>query len=593
MPWTRFLDGPVDTYGVDRDRPDLDGTSRLSPHLRFGTVHPRQVLGRVPTGPSARRSGRSWPGGSSTPTCCGTGPTRPGRHCRRSATTCGGTPARRPTRRFAAWPEGRTGYPAGRRRDASAGGRGMDAQPGPDAGGLVPGQGPPSGLATRGRASSSTCWSTATWPPTTTAGSGWPAPGPTPRRSTASSVRTGRRSASTPTAAMWPGTCPSTGHPPTRRRSSTTPPSARGAGPVAGGQGDGRRGRGPMSGPGRRPGLRRLRPRAVLPAPLRLLRLRHLHRPGPPDGGLRGGLRRPSSAGPSSARACRRRPRSSSAGGPRPGSPPTCWSPMLDAVPRRPGAEVTVECNPEDVTAERLATYRGRRGDPDLARGPVDGRPRAGGPRPPPRSGPGDRGRRPGGRSRLRLVEPRPHPGRGGGDATRTGSGACPTCWAWPPPPPHLSAYALTVEPGTPLAATPDRHPDDDVQADRYEVGRPGADRRRLPVGGDLQLGPARARVPAQPPVLGPGRLPRDRVGRPLPPGRAALVERPHPRPLRGPGRGGPVERGRRGGARRSPAGRSRPWPCRCAPRRGSRWPPCPTTPISTDWSTARPGGPC
>jgi oxygen-independent coproporphyrinogen-3 oxidase len=36
-------------------------------------------------------------------------------------------------------------------------------------------------------------------------------------------------------------------------------------------------------------------------------------------------------------------------------------------------------------------------------------------------------------------------------------------------PPPHLSAYSLTVEPGTPLAAAPDRHPDDDVQADRYE----------------------------------------------------------------------------------------------------------------------------
>jgi oxygen-independent coproporphyrinogen-3 oxidase len=36
-------------------------------------------------------------------------------------------------------------------------------------------------------------------------------------------------------------------------------------------------------------------------------------------------------------------------------------------------------------------------------------------------------------------------------------------------PPPHISAYALTVEPGTPLASDPDRHPDDDVQATRYE----------------------------------------------------------------------------------------------------------------------------
>ncbi len=34
--------------------------------------------------------------------------------------------------------------------------------------------------------------------------------------------------------------------------------------------------------------------------------------------------------------------------------------------------------------------------------------------------------------------------------------------------PPHLSAYALTVEAGTPLAADPARHPDDDDEADKY-----------------------------------------------------------------------------------------------------------------------------
>jgi coproporphyrinogen III oxidase-like Fe-S oxidoreductase len=33
-----------------------------------------------------------------------------------------------------------------------------------------------------------------------------------------------------------------------------------------------------------------------------------------------------------------------------------------------------------------------------------------------------------------------------------------------------VSAYALTVEPGTPLARDPGRHPDDDVQAGRYEL---------------------------------------------------------------------------------------------------------------------------
>jgi coproporphyrinogen III oxidase-like Fe-S oxidoreductase len=35
---------------------------------------------------------------------------------------------------------------------------------------------------------------------------------------------------------------------------------------------------------------------------------------------------------------------------------------------------------------------------------------------------------------------------------------------------PHVSAYALTVEPGTPLAGQPERHPDDDDLADKYEI---------------------------------------------------------------------------------------------------------------------------
>ena len=38
-----FLDGGIAGYSDDRDRPDRDGTSRLSPHLRFGEISPRQV----------------------------------------------------------------------------------------------------------------------------------------------------------------------------------------------------------------------------------------------------------------------------------------------------------------------------------------------------------------------------------------------------------------------------------------------------------------------------------------------------------------------------------------------------------------------
>ena len=39
----RFLDVSVDGYGDNRDRPDMAGTSLLSPHLRFGEISPRTV----------------------------------------------------------------------------------------------------------------------------------------------------------------------------------------------------------------------------------------------------------------------------------------------------------------------------------------------------------------------------------------------------------------------------------------------------------------------------------------------------------------------------------------------------------------------
>ncbi len=39
----RFLDGVLFDYGEGRNRPDIEGTSRLSHHLRFGTLSPRQA----------------------------------------------------------------------------------------------------------------------------------------------------------------------------------------------------------------------------------------------------------------------------------------------------------------------------------------------------------------------------------------------------------------------------------------------------------------------------------------------------------------------------------------------------------------------
>ncbi|MBV9662283.1 MAG: radical SAM family heme chaperone HemW [Acidimicrobiales bacterium] len=144
---------------------------------------------------------------------------------------------------------------------------------------------------------------------------------------------------------------------------------------------------------------------------------------------------------------------------------------VLAAVRHADGAEVTVECNPETVDATKLAGYRaagvtrlsfgvqsmvpavlaslGRHHDPAAVASAVDAA------------------------------------GRAGFDGEQLGynvdlifgaAGESPADWeetllavlALDPPPHHVSGYGLTVEPGTPLAHEPDRHPDPDDQADKY-----------------------------------------------------------------------------------------------------------------------------
>ena len=140
---------------------------------------------------------------------------------------------------------------------------------------------------------------------------------------------------------------------------------------------------------------------------------------------------------------------------------------LVAAVPLAPGAEVTVECNPDDATGPLLATWRnagvtrislgvqsldpavlaglGRRHDPEAVVRAVAMVDEAGF-----------------GTWSLDLIAG----GAGEDDASwrRTLDGALAL------DPPHVSAYCLTVEPGTQLAAEPARHPDEDAQADRYLV---------------------------------------------------------------------------------------------------------------------------
>ena len=42
--WSEFLTAGLENYSEDRNRPDKPGTSRMSAHLKFGTIHPRTMV---------------------------------------------------------------------------------------------------------------------------------------------------------------------------------------------------------------------------------------------------------------------------------------------------------------------------------------------------------------------------------------------------------------------------------------------------------------------------------------------------------------------------------------------------------------------
>jgi len=64
--WAEFLDDGIARYDADRDAPARPGTSRLSPYLRWGQLHPRQLLAELDRGdvrgrgPDAFRKELAW-----------------------------------------------------------------------------------------------------------------------------------------------------------------------------------------------------------------------------------------------------------------------------------------------------------------------------------------------------------------------------------------------------------------------------------------------------------------------------------------------------------------------------------------------------
>jgi deoxyribodipyrimidine photo-lyase len=52
--WAKFVDSGLDNYADDRNRPDLDASSRMSAHLKFGTIHPRTMAADLGKGNGAQ-----------------------------------------------------------------------------------------------------------------------------------------------------------------------------------------------------------------------------------------------------------------------------------------------------------------------------------------------------------------------------------------------------------------------------------------------------------------------------------------------------------------------------------------------------------
>lgn len=137
---------------------------------------------------------------------------------------------------------------------------------------------------------------------------------------------------------------------------------------------------------------------------------------------------------------------------------------VLGAIPLGDGAEVTVECNPDDVTSRMLAIYRdggvtrlsigvqsmvphvlealGRTHDPRNVRVAAEAAHEAGLP------------------FNVDLIYGARGESQADWEVTLREATAL--------DPVHVSAYGLTVEAGTPLARQVERHPDDDDQADKY-----------------------------------------------------------------------------------------------------------------------------
>ena len=142
---------------------------------------------------------------------------------------------------------------------------------------------------------------------------------------------------------------------------------------------------------------------------------------------------------------------------------------ILDAIPRSGDCEVTVECNPEDADLERLKAYRAG-GVNRMSFGVQSTQPAV----------LADLGRRHGIMAHEEVSKNVTEAGFATwnmdlivGSRAETPQDVRNTLndlLSLDNPPPHISCYALTPEPATPLGQDPNRHPDEDDTADSYDI---------------------------------------------------------------------------------------------------------------------------
>ena len=231
---------------------------------------------------------------------------------------------------------------------------------------------------------------------------------------------------------------------------------------------------------------------------------------------------------------------------------------VSDRVGLASGAEVTVECNPETVTGDKLSAYRAG-GVTRLSFGVQSMVPHV-------LAALGRQHEPASVRRAAYLAGEAGFAGAYNTDLIFGAAGETMGDWeaslagvlALDPPPAHVSAYALTVEPGTPLATQRDRHPCEDDQADKYAMACSWLSGAGFGWYENLELGTAWCSLRPQSSLLVTGRILGRGLFSSLALGaarrqRSALVERAYTGALLPPCRGGRAGRsGRRDAGRRA-----------------------------------------